>query len=535
MKKLITGILIIVMVLSITACQTTSVDTKGSTESKPTSSPEGQKEPVEVPELTYWVELNANMAQVVTEMGETEYAKELQERTGVKIKYQHPAAGQSTEAFNILIASADYPDIIEYTWTNYPGGPVAAIDNNVIIELNDTFKNHSPNLFALLEQYPNVGNIIRTDAGQYYCYPFLRGTSTENNPLLFSEGFVIRKDWLDKVGLDVPETAEEWYTALVAFRDELNVEIPFTVRGKDDHLTRVLAPGFDSWHEFVVEDGVVKNPVIDETRLAYLTEAKKWYDEGILDSEFLAVDKKTQASKILNEQAGATWAPGGSGIGTWLPALRETDPNVDFVSAPPMYPEKGRVSKYSKINQLYGSGAAISTACTNIEAAARLLDYAYGEEGHMLNNFGIEGVTYEMVDGYPKYTDEIMNNPDGLNIMQAMSKYIRGHISGPLVQDYRELEQYYELPQLQEALQLWTKTDTGKYLMPPVSPTSEESEELAQIMNNVNIYRREMESKFITGVEPLSKFDEYVEQMKAFELERAVEIMQNSYDRFMAR
>ena len=93
MKKLITGILIIVMVLSITACQTTSVDTKGSTESKPTSSPEGQKEPVEVPELTYWVELNANMAQVVTEMGETEYAKELQERTGVKIKYQHPAAG----------------------------------------------------------------------------------------------------------------------------------------------------------------------------------------------------------------------------------------------------------------------------------------------------------------------------------------------------------------------------------------------------------------------------------------------------------
>ena len=71
--------------------------------------------------------------------------------------------------------------------------------------------------------------------------------------------------------------------------------------------------------------------------------------------------------------------------------------------------------------------------------------------------------------------------------------------------------------------------------MPHVSTTSEESEELAQIMNNVNIYRREMESKFITGVEPLSKFDEYVEQMKAFGLERAVEIMQNSYDRFMAR
>ena len=533
MKKLLTGILIFVMALSITACQPTGDDKKGSTGIEPTSG--ATDKPAEVPELTYWVELNANMAQVVTEMGETEYSKELQERTGVKIKYQHPAAGQSTEAFNILIASGDYPDIIEYTWTNYPGGPVAAIDNNVVIELNDAFKDFSPNITSLLNENPDIGNLIRTDAGQYYCYPFLRGTSNEDNPLLFSEGFVIRKDWLDKVGLEVPETVEEWYTALIAFRDELNVEIPFTVRGKDDHLTRVLAPGFDSWHEFVVEDGVVKNPIVDDSRLAYLTEAKKWYDEGILDSEFLAVDKKTQASKMLNEQAGATWAPGGSGIGTWLPALREADPNVDFSSAPPMYPEKGRVSKYSKINQLYGSGAAISTGCKNIEAAAKLLDYSYGEEGHLLSNFGIEGLTYEMVNGYPTYTDEIMNNPDGLNVMQAMSKYIRGHISGPLVQDYRELEQYYELPQLQEALQLWTKTDTGKYLMPPVSPTSEESEELAQIMNNVNIFRREMESKFITGVEPLSKFGEYAEQMKAFKIDRAVEIMQNCYDRFMAR
>ena len=54
-------------------------------------------------------------------------------------------------------------------------------------------------------------------------------------------------------------------------------------------------------------------------------------------------------------------------------------------------------------------------------------------------------------------------------------------------------------------------------------------------MNNINIYSKEMESKFITGVESLSKFDEYVEQLKAFNIERAIEIMQNCYDRYMAR
>ena len=179
------------VILMVTACQTIP-DSSG--KSKGTEQTSGSNnEPAKAPELTYWVELNANVSQVVKEMGETEFAKELQKRTGIKVKYEHPPAGQATEAFNILVASGDYPDIIEYTWTNYPGGPVAAIDNGVIIELNEAFEKYSPNISALLNNYPNIRNMIRTDAGQHYCYPFLRGTTFEDNPLIFSEGFAIRK------------------------------------------------------------------------------------------------------------------------------------------------------------------------------------------------------------------------------------------------------------------------------------------------------------------------------------------------------
>ncbi|MFW5436827.1 hypothetical protein [Paenibacillus apiarius] len=41
------------------------------------------------------------------------------------------------------------------------------------------------------------------------------------------------------------------------------------------------------------------------------------------------------------------------------------------------------------------------------------------EEGHILFNFGVEGESYKMEKGYPKYTDEIMKNPDGLPVAQA--------------------------------------------------------------------------------------------------------------------
>jgi len=537
MKKLLTCILVFAMVFTFVACQPKQSGSGNSGGTQQQADKPVDSKPQEVPELTYWTELNANTAQVVKNLGETEYAKVLQGKTGIKVNYLHPPAGQADDAFSILIASADYPDIIEYKWIDYPGSPVSAIENGVIIELSEVFEKYSPNVTALLEKYPEIKKMIRTDEGHYYVYPFLRGTTQDNNPLVFSEGAAIRKDLLDKLGMSIPETPGEWYAMLKGFKDQLNVEIPITIRGTD-HLNRLLAPGFDSWNDFYVDDGVVKHGLIEPNRLDYLTEARKWYEEGLLDSEFLVVDKNTQATKVMNSQVGATYAPGGSGMGTWIPAFQEIDPTVDFCSAPPMSPEKGRLAKFSRMNTIYGNSgpsAAISTACKNVEAAARLLDFSYGEEGHMLVNFGIEGVSYEMVNGNPEYTEVITDNPDGLSMTNAMSIYMRCHTNGAFIQDPRYIEQYYRLPQQQEALRMWTQTDMGKHLLPPVSATSAESEELAQIMNNINIYSKEMESKFITGVESLSKFDEYVEQLKAFNIERAIEIMQNCYDRYMAR
>ena len=70
----------------------------------------------------------------------------------------------------------------------------------------------------------------------------------------------------------------------------------------------------------------------------------------------------------------------------------------------------------------------------------------------MLFNFGVEGVSYEMKDGYPTYTDEVMKNPDGLSITQALSKYNLASYSGPFVQDRRYVEQYSALPQQKRPL-----------------------------------------------------------------------------------
>lgn len=489
--------------------------------------------------LTYWAPLSPNVSSVAQDYGQTAYFKALMERTNTHVTFQHVPSGNNSveaEGFNILVASGSYPDIIEYNWIDYPGGPQAALDDDVIIPLNDVFEKYAPNINKFLAKNPDIKKMISTDDGTFYVFPFLRGSSYENNNLIFTEGWVWRMDLLQKIGLDkTPATPQELYTALKGFKG-LGIKLPLTLR--KDHVSRVLAPGFDSWEDFYVVDGVVHHGLIESSRKEYLAFVQKLFAEGLFDNDYLSVDKKSQAVKVLNGFCGATYAPGGSGIGTWLPAMQQSDPSVKMVSARPISPSRDRLSMFAKMSTLYsnsGYSAAISSSSKHVEAAARLLDYSFSEEGHMLANFGIEGVSYTMENGYPKYTSLIHENPNGLTISQAMAQYMRANYNGPFIQDPRYLEQYYSIPELSEAINLWAQTDFGKFMMPPVSATSEEAAELAFIMNNVSTYSDEMESKFITGALPMSEFDTYVKQLKKFGIERAIEIKQASYNRYMAK
>lgn len=88
--------------------------------------------------LTYWRSLPVNISTSVDNYGATEIAKELEKRTGIKINYLHPAAGQENEALNLMISSNELPDIILSHWGQYPGGPTRAIDEEVLLPLEET-------------------------------------------------------------------------------------------------------------------------------------------------------------------------------------------------------------------------------------------------------------------------------------------------------------------------------------------------------------------------------------------------------------
>ena len=113
--------------------------------------------------LRYWMNMTSHASTVVNNMGDTPLMKKLQAVTGIKISFEHPPQGQTEEKFNLLVASDDCPDIIQYNWIKYPGGPEKAIKDKIIVDINE-YKDHAPNLFKYLDENKEIKKLATTDS-----------------------------------------------------------------------------------------------------------------------------------------------------------------------------------------------------------------------------------------------------------------------------------------------------------------------------------------------------------------------------------
>lgn len=187
-------------------------------------------------------------------------------------------------------------------------------------------------------------------------------------------------------------------------------------------------------------------------------------------------------------------------------------------------------------NAVTGWFLTMSPTCKNKEAAAKFINYGYTEAGKMLFNFGIEGESYNMVDGYPTYTDLIMNNPDGLTIQQAMTLYQRAWNAGPFLQQKEYIEQYYVLDQQKKALAAWSTSKAADYQLPAVVIAPESASKFSKLTADINIYIEEMMIKYITGQKSLDTFEtEYLATLQKMGVEEVIEMYQTALDNYNAR
>ncbi len=458
----------------------------------------------------------------------------LEKRTGVKIDWQFvPEGTDEKQAYSLLLTDEELPDMIAYTILTSGDGQ-RLIDEGVIRDLSELLPKYAPHYYQYLQEHPDLNKVMKTDKGSYYCVGFFRESEWNCTYM----GPVMRKDWLDALKLEVPETIDEWDTVLRAFKENYGAGMCFV---SSRAASAGLASGFDAFSTFDINfyvdwDGAVQCSELQPEYRAYLEKLHQWYEEGLLDPDFTTVDDSGMRTKALNNEVGASFTAI-SQISAWTDDAEKENTGVQWIGVPYPVVTKGDKAHLIQADEsVYAVVTVVTTSCTDeeIETALRWLDYPFTEEGFMYWNFGTEGETYTYVDGEPVYTDMMRNDPQGIS--HALATYCGTQYCGIGIQAASVVKQK-NVPVAVDAVDTWiSNTDYRdyRYSIGAVLST-EESNEYSTLYNAAASFAKEMQFKFIVGDEPMENYDDFVARLETMGVARMLEIKQAAYDRFLAR
>lgn len=551
-KKLVALLLSLALVLSLGACGGNG-ESSTSSEASPSSTTEesgaaaesgdeSQAETAETGEfqlpivdepttLSYFVADDSNAAIMTTDWNDNEFYQEMERRTGVHLEFEMVSSADYQTNFNLMIASGNLADMIYVGASYYAEGVDAAIDDGYFLDLTDLVDEYMPNYEKIRTSDIQYELLSTTDSGRLGAVYELR--QSKQGPWL---GLWIRQDWLDDLGLETPVTFDDYHEVLTAFKNEKGATAPLILNfsGSDGEFG-TMSGGLNvlnSWQ--LDETGKVNfGPYMDAWK-EYVTIMHQWYTEGLIDPDFMATDERTaDMAKVVT---------GASGLFAALytmPSVYEAaseDPNMDLAPVNPPVMNEGDEG-HIRLRDSYTSGnTAISADSENWEVALRWLDYLYTDEGALLANYGVEGDTFEFDEnGEPVFTDKILNNENGWTMTQTVASYLCPSAGIANWSDWtRELAGVPEKDQA--CYDVWSEFSDDWRLPSSVTLTQEESTERAALYADISTIVKEQTAQFISGALDIeSNWDAYISALEASGMERAIEITQAAYDRYLAR
>lgn len=502
--------------------------------------------------FTYWVPLDKSCAQTMESFNEHYMYKQMEKITGTKVEFLHPSAGNTgKEAFQILLASGDYPDMIEHWWNEYPGGGDQAIKDGVIINLNDYMEEYAPNYYNYMEgdAAKENGYIFKAAAisneGNYYGFKNLNvGRYRTYN------GLYVRKDLLEKWGLDVPTTLDEWEEVLKTAKEN-GIKYPLTGAS---YLVGAFASNYFNTpykvaNSFYLEGDKVKFGPFQPEYKEYVKKMADWMKKGYIDIDYVTNDTTIIQGNICNDISIAATGYVGGDLGYILPAMKERNPEFDIAACPVPTMKKGESPIFQGMQAVASEPTVvISAQCgkDNEERyieAIRWCDFLYSDEGIVLKSFGVEGETYtvekdENGNEHYVYTDKITDfekyDTGASNIDAALFHYTlpANHPGFNQHPDY--FAGYYSYPQQKDAIEVWNKyvEEAEKHVLPTLTYTGDEATEKANIEARGNANLTAAISNIILGKASIDSLDDAIKDAKKAGYDRLTEIVQAAYDRY---
>lgn len=552
-RKLISGLLVLAMVAgTLTACGQTKKEEQPSSEVKQESSVQSSaaasaatsETPAE--EFSYPMDrtddvltmamMNYHFKQSYDykTLDETPFWEEYQKRVGVTIKLD---TYETEDAYNLMIASGDLPDIM--SWSNLfdAGGARKLVDEDTIRVLTwEEVEKWAPNLYAVLTAEGPIAEIARKTLaidGGIMGFP---GMKTDSYSMT-SSGLSIRADWLEDLGLEAPETPDELLNVLRKFKSEKGAQYPLALNAHRMNL--LLSYGhLSSAYDLVcygsyVKDGKFHYGIIEPGAKETLALLNTMYEEELINRDYLTIEQAALDAMVYDGRTGMFEHMITSGLGKYLGEIEAQGLDIELKGISGLKRPNGENPYYGGTEGVVGSFKNfISTSCEDVELAMRVCDYNYSPEGEELRNYGIEGVTFEWVNNKPVYTEFVTNNPDGYALQNVLNAY-----AGSAFQNVTTPEKFVlsnPRPEQVAAIDVWNANDRYTYMVPPYSLLDEYSDEYAELWADISTYATEMRAKFISGERDIEEYDQFIQELKDMGIDRCQEIQQLSLDAWNA-
>lgn len=460
--------------------------------------------------------------------------QQMEEKTGISFRYLNAPKDSFDTKKNLVFASGDYPDVF------YAAGLTAAEQMNygeqgILIPLEELIEEYAPNFKALMDEIPEIRKSITAPDGHIYSLPAIDlSQHWYRNPLWYNG------DFLEALNIDkLPETTEELYTFLKRVKEEdpngngVADEIPIssvstaTTNARDIRTWLLGAFGVYEDEIYVDDEDVVHYTPIEEGFREYLVYMNRLWKEDLLDHESYSQSAEQKKAKAQNNQVAL--------FSDWHAYMTKGgEPSTKDPMFAPVKSDLVDKPAIAKNRGITTGAFAITVTNPAPEASMRWVDYLYSYEGSLFFNKGPEGKLWE-------YTDEANRVKRYLPVPDGME-----------MEDYRAtLTPNYGIPAptintddinkgLKTDFDQWVEKETKEKLLdrgarppfPALFLTVEEQSEINSLNSDLSTYVQQMEAKFVTGAEPLSNWDNYLNTMKKMGADRVVEIYQGAYDRW---
>ena len=437
--------------------------------------------------------------------------QKFEEITNVHIDFQMVNMMDASTTFTLMIASGDYCDITNDA-LNYYDTADQAYEDGIAVDLME-YPDSVPNFMALMEKYPQIRTDLETLEGHILNMPRIDmpiGQAAEN-------GLLIRKDWLDELGLDIPNSYDEMHDVLAAFKSSYNVTDPYIMPYQVLSPWGLMSAGYgipavaDANNFYVdLKTDKVALSTISDAYYDYLCMFRDWYQEGLINPNFVSQASNIPDESIISTEQTGIWFSDLSYIKTYQELLASINPNSELALMGDPGVDAQRSGYMEKQFTVAGSGGfSVSEQCDDVALALSWCDMWYDPALTQFINYGYEGETFDYDEnGEPVLGGIIVNNNLGLpSLKMANGVYLC--TSGGFIYDLHKYDLEFTDLQL-EAYTKWIITaDDPSTVVTADFPggaklTADEADAVTTAMGDINTHVGEMALKFVTGAVELT-------------------------------